>query len=73
MAFTKVLSRLVSGWLRLLIPAALLASMVLAAMPMQSAMAQSAIDGFNPDANNAIRVMAVQPDGKILVGGISPV
>jgi len=30
---------------------------------------QSAIDGFNPDANGPIRTFAVQSDGMILVGG----
>jgi uncharacterized delta-60 repeat protein len=30
---------------------------------------QSALDGFNPNANGAIRVVVVQPDGKILIGG----
>ena len=30
---------------------------------------QSALDGFDPNANGAIRVIVVQPDGKILVGG----
>ena len=34
------------------------------------ARAQSALDGFDPGANgNAVDVLAVQPDGKILVGG----
>jgi uncharacterized delta-60 repeat protein len=31
--------------------------------------AQSALDGFNPGANNTVNVLAVQADGKILVGG----
>src|SRR3954465_7880829 len=30
---------------------------------------QSALDGFDPNANGQIRVIAVQPDGKILIGG----
>jgi uncharacterized delta-60 repeat protein len=30
---------------------------------------QSALDGFNPNANDTIRVVVVQPDGKILLGG----
>jgi hypothetical protein len=30
---------------------------------------QSALDGFNPNANGAVRVIVVQPDGKILIGG----
>jgi uncharacterized delta-60 repeat protein len=31
--------------------------------------AQSALDGFDPNANGLVRVVVVQPDGKILVGG----
>jgi Domain of unknown function (DUF5122) beta-propeller len=30
---------------------------------------QSALDGFDPNANGTIRVMVAQPDGKILIGG----
>jgi uncharacterized delta-60 repeat protein len=30
---------------------------------------QSALDGFDPNANNTIWVVVVQPDGKILLGG----
>jgi uncharacterized delta-60 repeat protein len=30
---------------------------------------QSALDGFDPNANGEIRVVVVQPDGKILLGG----
>jgi uncharacterized delta-60 repeat protein len=30
---------------------------------------QSALDGFDPNANGTIRVVAVQTDGKILIGG----
>jgi|GEM_PF-791449 len=33
------------------------------------ARAQSALDGFDPNVNGAIRVVVVQPDGKILLGG----
>lgn len=29
---------------------------------------QSALDGFDPNANNSVRSIAVQADGKILVG-----
>ena len=31
--------------------------------------AQSALDGFDPNVNNQIRAVVVQPDGKILIGG----
>src|SRR5437016_6168818 len=30
---------------------------------------QSALDGFDPNANGYVRVVLVQPDGKILIGG----
>src|SRR5580704_13556457 len=30
---------------------------------------QSALDGFDPNANGAVRVVVAQPDGKILIGG----
>jgi uncharacterized delta-60 repeat protein len=30
---------------------------------------QAALDGFDPNTNNTVRVIVVQPDGKILVGG----
>src|SRR5947207_3089220 len=34
--------------------------------------AQSALDGFDPNTNGMVRVIVVQPDGKILVGGDFP-
>ena len=34
-----------------------------------AARAQSALDGFDPGANGTVYALAVQPDGKILVGG----
>ena len=34
-----------------------------------SARAQSALDGFDPGADNSVKTLLVQPDGKILVGG----
>src|SRR6202171_6622796 len=30
---------------------------------------QSALDGFDPNANGIVNVVVVQPDGKILLGG----
>ena len=30
---------------------------------------QSTVDGFDPNANGVVRVVVVQPDGKILIGG----
>ncbi|MES2922697.1 MAG: delta-60 repeat domain-containing protein, partial [Verrucomicrobiota bacterium] len=34
-----------------------------------TARAQSALDGFDPNANGLVRAVVVQPDGKILLGG----
>jgi len=34
-----------------------------------AACGQSALDGFDPNANGVIRIIVVQPDGRILVGG----
>ena len=30
---------------------------------------QSPVDGFDPNANNMVRIVVLQPDGKILIGG----
>ena len=35
----------------------------------QTIIAQSALDGFDPNVNGTIRAIVVQPDGKILIGG----
>ncbi len=35
----------------------------------QTIKAQSALDGFDPNANGTVRAVVVQPDGKILIGG----
>jgi uncharacterized delta-60 repeat protein len=49
--------------------------MKIAAIPLlllsltTAARGQSALDGFDPNANDKIRVVVVQPDGKILIGG----
>jgi uncharacterized delta-60 repeat protein len=42
---------------------------LLLASSAMSVCGQSALDGFDPNANGAIRVFVVQPDGKILIGG----
>src|SRR5947207_1996870 len=34
-----------------------------------TARGQSALDGFDPNANGAVHAVVVQPDGKILIGG----
>ena len=44
-------------------------AMLLVGVASPPAHAQSALDGFNPGANDLVQVIAVQPDGKILVGG----
>ena len=36
---------------------------------MAAVRGQSALDGFDPNANGTVRVVVVQPDGKILIGG----
>jgi hypothetical protein len=38
-------------------------------MLAQTALAQSALDGCDPNANGVVRVVVLQPDGKILLGG----
>ena len=35
----------------------------------RNAQSQSALDGFDPNANNSVNAIVVQPDGKILLGG----
>lgn len=47
----------------------LLLSSVLLVIADAQALAQSALDGFDPNANGAIRIVIVQSDGKILLGG----
>ena len=47
----------------------LLSVAVLLAGGMGPVRGQSALDGFDPNANGPVRVVVVQPDGKILIGG----
>jgi uncharacterized delta-60 repeat protein len=42
---------------------------VLLASGTAAARGQSALDGFDPNANGTVWVVVVQPDGKILIGG----
>ena len=42
---------------------------VLLAGSVAAVRGQSALDGFDPNANATIHVVVVQPDGKILIGG----
>lgn len=44
-------------------------TVVLLAGRLNPARAQSALDGFDPNANGVVRAAVVQPDGKILIGG----
>ena len=34
--------------------------------------AQSALDGFDPNTNGPVSIVVMQPDGKILIGGVFP-
>src|SRR5262249_54010406 len=47
----------------------LLSVAVLLAGGATTARGQSALDGFDPNVNGAVRVVVRQPDGKILIGG----
>ena len=47
----------------------LLSITVLLAGGAAAALGQSALDGFDPNANGLVSVVVVQPDGKILIGG----
>ena len=49
--------------------ALILFSVVLLLAAAATVRGQSALDGFDPNANGVIRVIVVQPDGKILLGG----
>src|SRR5436190_5301507 len=42
---------------------------VMLACSVSPAQGQSALDGFDPNANSLVEVVLVQPDGKILIGG----
>src|SRR5947209_3724935 len=44
-------------------------AVVLLACGGLTARAQFPLDGFDPNANGTVRVVVVQPDGKILLGG----
>jgi hypothetical protein len=46
----------------------LVLSLMVAVLPGK-AYSASALDGFNPDANNDVYSIVLQADGKILVGG----
>src|SRR6059058_5938896 len=61
----RTLKVLATKKMRKLLPMTAMLLVLIAA----AARGQSALDGFDPNANNAIRVVVVQPDGKILIGG----
>jgi uncharacterized delta-60 repeat protein len=48
---------------------ALLALLILLALPIGSVVAQSPEDGFSPNVNGTVNAVVVQPDGRILIGG----
>jgi uncharacterized delta-60 repeat protein len=50
-------------------PAPLFLSLLLITFFAAAARPQSALDGFDPNANGSISAIVVQPDGKILIGG----
>ena len=64
----KIRSSLVLGPARLLF-LSILSLPLLLSVVSPAARAQSALDGFDPNANGAVRAVVVQPDGKILLGG----
>ena len=67
--FTGRSNRILAHTLRAALTASLLAGLAFAALPAPAAHAQSAGDGFNPGANGPVNALAVQADGKIVVGG----
>jgi hypothetical protein len=69
---TKYINQSLAGVLRLLLVAGLIAGAMLVISPSHAALAASADDGFNPGANDDVNTLAVQADGKIVVGGSSP-
>src|ERR1043166_1597098 len=49
--------------------ALVLFSIALLLVGVAAVRAQTALDSFNPNANEQVFVIVVQPDGKILIGG----
>ena len=49
--------------------ARLFLSLFVVLVSAEASRAQSALDGFDQNANGAIQAIVVQPDGKILIGG----
>jgi uncharacterized delta-60 repeat protein len=65
---TNRIVQTLTGALRTWLVANLVLGSLLAGLPPSASLAQSAEDGFNPGANDSVNVLAVQADGKILVG-----
>src|SRR2546426_609319 len=51
------------------VPKLLAMTLTLLVLIAEAVRGQSALDGFDPNANRDIRVVVIQPDGKILIGG----
>ena len=49
---------------------AALALFIFGGLSASNVAAQSALDGFDPNTNGTVRAVVVQPDGKILIGGL---
>src|SRR4051812_22219009 len=47
----------------------LFSAAVLLAIGATAVRGQSALDGFDPNPNNLVLALVVQPDGKIVIGG----
>ena len=69
--FPKSLNRIFTRVLRIAIVSSLMVGFLITAptMPIVLAAGNSATDGFNPGANSYVYALAVQADGKIVVGG----
>jgi uncharacterized delta-60 repeat protein len=68
--FRGVTDSLLSGPHRRIKPIQeLLAMLLLLPLLAAEGRAQSAVDGFDPGADRNVKALAVQPDGKIIVGG----
>ena len=67
--FTKRIIQSLAGALRVWLVACLVMGAVLVALPPRASLAQSADDGFDPGANFVVTALAVQANGKIVVGG----
>lgn len=67
--FTKWIKKFLTGMRRVWLVSNLIVGVVLFALSPRIALAQSVLDGFKPKANDGVCAMAVQADGKSVVGG----